>query len=990
MASKKRKVASEDDDMDDEEPSEKPKAKITLDPNDYSLQFFCNLACWYQPLEKTTKAMPWIDKKSWTKSFSQKFLHYETEEDFIDLRNPFTKESEFSFQNELVAKVKKRKEGRKKTRKQYSKDDGVDLTNPLGQAQEPEEDDDVESDEDDFLDSYGNVIDPSQGSQSWKTSGKFEDANKQCALPSSASRLSPEKANVRSMAPDKSSVQEKKKTMYPPPEYKDLDNMVDSADSSTKSSLILNHNDFDFQLLEPKHSILDQSEQMTLLKLMEKFLSPNFDGATMNDSAHQENQLYQSLRLLIKEEQEEFQSFTRSLFFKEEFLKRLSVLKPDVRRYVEECYEHRLNLVHKYPKIFEPYVQDTDSMIRLLPQGTTNQYEMRFEQTLVELGNIAKVVLQNPSRLADPKMPKICVSTKYDILAGKVPPKPARMGIQTTFNKLPVSQDPNAELLAQKTNPSIVISMKALKCLFDNFGPKYDRVWEIPFIVRVYPNGSRVVFVDKPLPPKTLSAQDKNAWFIKVASKCFTLHGWNQSKEAQNDHYQLATDSTEDIFTDAASDDLETFGNSAMIRNTKPVGSQLDGADTGSSSEDELRINECGTNTDSDDKMDQVEQSPSPIRRSRRISAKNKPEVLAPNQSKPVEDEAASNPCKGDERMSQEKLLEKTTTEPSTLTDILKNMKAYKKRASSQKNVLGDIMSAQTDFLRKDSKVKVTGATLDIEGSMQEYKGEFLKRTNIGQVQDYCPPSDGKNVSYRLWNLWNKSDPGKSILKILIRSSTHGVRREHSPLIGVKGPLMQRYSLSSKLEYQTQFGASVMTRSEIAKEWIATLARPDSGLVRIRTDALTYNVLLTERKLLKHLTKEGISVDFRPGEQLGVLHTIFSSLKAIAEPGQYLMRHDGKTGAFVRVFKASKEGENSPHCYNLHDNFAVKAHEDAQLNVQFNPIDTNKVTPLHLHQKRVPGIFSPKPGSSNSGRGRGKKKGRGGPRGRGRGRGRGK
>lgn len=857
----------------------------------------------------------------------------------------------------------------------------------------------MESDED-FLDSYGNVIDPAERVPTSQNSKPSKDIPDKKPLPSPflPSDVAKGKGKVGTIY--ESNVLEKKRLMYPPPEYKDLDSMPESTGFSSGVASKPEDHEIDFLALEPKHSILDQFEQAKLLGLMEKFLSPKFDAATMNDSTHQENKIYHSLRLLIKEEQEEFRSFTRSLFFKEAFVKRLSVLKPDVRRYVEECYEHRLSLVRLYPKIFEPYFQNTDSMVRLLPQETKNQYEMRFELTLVELGSISKIVLLPKHRFADPNLPKISVSTKYDVIAGKVPPKPPTSN-QKTLNKLPVSQDPNAELLAQRTNPTVVISMSALKCLFDNFGPTFDRVWEIPFIVRVYPNGSRVVFVDKPLPPKKLSAQDKNAWFIKVASKCFILQGWNQSKPTPcNEDQELVSDSIEDIFADAVDtgiiDDLETFGTSNETSHTKPVskfGGQVDGADTDSSGDDELQINE---NESHSDPQDEHAESPLPVRRSRRLSAKSKPEKVVPNTQrkvKPVQT-ADTSLNKGDEQLANEKPAETQkldkSSKPDTLTGILKDLKAYKRRNSSQKNVLDDIMSAQKDFLKKDSHVKVAGATvLDIQGAMSEYTGEFLKRTAIGQEKEYCPPPLGKNVAYRLWNIWNKSNPIQSNLKVLIRSSTHGVRKEGIPITGVKGPLMQRYTLSSKLEYLTQFGASVLTRSEIAREWIATLVRPDSALVRARIDALTYNVFLNERKALKHLTREGASVDFRPGEQLGVLHTIFDSLKAIAEPGQYLMRHDGKTGAFVRVFKASKGGQTSQNHYNLHENYEVNASEDADQNIQFNPIDVNKVTPLHLRLKRVPGLFSPRPlkGGPGKGRGRGKNKKRGGSRGRGKGRG---
>ena len=62
------------------------------------------------------------------------------------------------------------------------------------------------------------------------------------------------------------------------------------------------------------------------------------------------------------------------------------------------------------------------------------------------------------------------------------------------------SQDPNCERLSSAAKAEIVVSMSAMKEIFDNFAPNFEKCWEIPVIVRVYPDGRRTVFLDKPLP----------------------------------------------------------------------------------------------------------------------------------------------------------------------------------------------------------------------------------------------------------------------------------------------------------------------------------------------------------------------------------------------------------------------------------------------------------------------------------------------------------
>ena len=89
--------------------------------------------------------------------------------------------------------------------------------------------------------------------------------------------------------------------------------------------------------------------------------------------------------------------------------------------------------------------------------------------------------------------------------------------------KTTVTSDINAEKLASFYKPDIVISTSALKVIFNNFGPNYDSVWEIPVTIWMA-RGGRVIFLDKPLPRKNLTLFDKKRWYSKIATKSFLLH----------------------------------------------------------------------------------------------------------------------------------------------------------------------------------------------------------------------------------------------------------------------------------------------------------------------------------------------------------------------------------------------------------------------------------------------------------------------------------
>lgn len=127
---------------------------------------------------------------------------------------------------------------------------------------------------------------------------------------------------------------------------------------------------------------------------------------------------------------------------------------------------------------------------------------------------------------------------------------------------------------------------------------------------------------------------------------------------------------------------------------------------------------------------------------------------------------------------------------------------------------------------------------------------------------------------------------------------------------------------------------------------------------------------------------------FRAAEQLGLLHTLFSGLKdTLHDPGDYLLRHDAKTGAFVRVDKALDSSATVPSggpYFDLHLAYANSraAEERDSGPPAWNPIDVGLVAPWQERDGRAPGLFAPPAHTvQQSWRGRGR------PRGRGRGRG---
>ena len=82
---------------------------------------------------------------------------------------------------------------------------------------------------------------------------------------------------------------------------------------------------------------------------------------------------------------------------------------------------------------------------------------------------------------------------------------------------------------------------------------------------------------------------------------------------------------------------------------------------------------------------------------------------------------------------------------------------------------------------------------------------------------------------------------------------------------------------------------------------------------------------------------------------------------------RYLIQHDPKTGAFVKVMKAFNPNDNSQEAisnlYDAHMAYNVRSDEDSKPHpaiLRWLPIDVDVITPYHRQTQRVPGLFAPK------------------------------
>ena len=75
------------------------------------------------------------------------------------------------------------------------------------------------------------------------------------------------------------------------------------------------------------------------------------------------------------------------------------------------------------------------------------------------------------------------------------------------------------------------MSSSALRCLIDNHAPSLERNWELPIVIREFSDFEdgeeyiqRVIYIDKPFPPKVLTTRDKNLWYHRFGLKTILQH----------------------------------------------------------------------------------------------------------------------------------------------------------------------------------------------------------------------------------------------------------------------------------------------------------------------------------------------------------------------------------------------------------------------------------------------------------------------------------
>ena len=1013
--------------------------------------------------------------------------------------------------------------GRNKTKKGKAKEEYSVIQEGITDL-DMQEKNETEEEEDNFIDAFGNVIE-----KPMSTVDDDEESEQSLTNSNTSNQKKRKKRKNRS----------KNQTKKPERLWKDLDH-ADDESKLKRQDMNKSVNELEkpksvtetFTLREPRCSHLTAMEQKTYLSLLDKFRDVK-SSATLKGLDEKDFAIFEGFRDIVSAEQEEYQKFVHGVFrTKKQFFTNFT-LKPDILRYINLYYEHRLSRVQIYPRMYSMMKYPNNGMLHLVPptneQQVKPQFEMRPEKSVLELGTIPKIIIPSTKRISA-KIP-LKVGGDFDKLNNKIPANPGHVSLGRRVDKTKflhdhqITQDPNAEKLAMVYLPDVIAPVSTLKTIFDNFGPQFGSCWEIPFTIRSYGrkenditvDEKHVIFLDKPLPPKTLSVHDKNSWYHKIATKKFLLHPWTQSLQDNREKLKekienransrmAATTNFDDPF-EATSDlsNLETFGTISQLDGNVSSDSDSEGRltiqddfeetpkqqvqenkrtmrqstlqkraklldtlakanqatskqlpidqrrmrhpsttediltrDSGTSDSMKNDLPALNTQTrgrgrrgrpggrspgrpgrprgrgrgrgrgrrshelqkDGDDNngqgkllkqvesdnVEKVEDGCQSMEKTVGDLEKNLDEncQVADDASGSDNDEQLLSPGRKRKRVleSSDSETEKeapepkallvneheTTAEPFEQVSAFEKMKdiCYRRNQEKKKqflqrqlekpndDVLNSIMAAQSSIMKREESF---GATDHFAQAYQHANENLNYRDPAVEKTEFLCPPENENVSYRIWNLYQK-ESNKRPLRIMVRSSYHGLFK--------KQDITQVHCVSSKLEHQPEFGAECLSQSQISRDWMTTLCRPDSMLTRLRINAKNQIIMKSEAKNLKQLTKEGLPLGFKPGEQLGNLYSLFNSMKCIKETGQYLLQHDPKSGSFVRLYKAVQEDikgtESGGHKYHLHTAYnAVRASESKAGIPAWNPIDVNTITPFHWENNKVPGLFEPKP-----------------------------
>ncbi|NWW95666.1 ICE2 protein, partial [Rhynochetos jubatus] len=321
----------------------------------------------------------------------------------------------------------------------------------------------------------------------------------------------------------------------------------------------------------PFTSCLTEKEQKTYLYLMTKY-SRKINHFQVNAASQRELFTYLQMKEVVNNEIAEFMKFAQNAA--KSCAQDYDAISEDALRYTEELLRACIGHVQKYPEFYT-----LQEIMSIMGGKFHTQLTFRLEKNLLVMGTARR------GKTDFPAMP-VQLPTDYKTVTSIVTPEKKASVMHND-----ISSDSNAEKLALKYCPQVVLSNQSLFTLLNNHGLNYKEQWEIPVCIRTIPvagsKPAKVVYIDSPLLRKEMTVRERNQMFHEIPMDFLAtitsyvsisdvsmdkpaednLFQWDMSSDAyQYRKIPLADDTGMDFDDDVT--ELETFGATVKLSRT--------------------------------------------------------------------------------------------------------------------------------------------------------------------------------------------------------------------------------------------------------------------------------------------------------------------------------------------------------------------------------------------------------------------------------------
>ncbi|NWZ43376.1 ICE2 protein, partial [Brachypodius atriceps] len=250
----------------------------------------------------------------------------------------------------------------------------------------------------------------------------------------------------------------------------------------------------------PFTSCLTEKEQKTYLYLMTKF-SKKRNHFQVNATSQREYFTYMQMKEVVNNEIAEFMKFAQNAA--KSCAQDYDAISEDALCYTEELLRACIGHVQKYPEIYT-----LQEIMSIMGGKFHTQLTFKLEKNLLALGTARRGEIYFPS------MP-VQLPTDYSTVTSIITPEKKAHVMHNN-----ISSDSNAEKLALKYCPQVVLSNQSLFTLLNNHGLNYKEQWEIPVCVKMITvagsKPAKVVYVDPPLLKKEMTVRERNQMFHEI------------------------------------------------------------------------------------------------------------------------------------------------------------------------------------------------------------------------------------------------------------------------------------------------------------------------------------------------------------------------------------------------------------------------------------------------------------------------------------------